>query len=297
MFPEDWRIPLERWIDQAFDWILDNFAGLFTAVKTVLTGWLRALDAVLLGAPWWAVLLALFALTWAGSRRIGAALAVTGCMAGVGLLGLWEMGMQTLSLMIVSTGLAVLLGFPAGLLMAYNGTARTMMRPVLDLMQTLPSLVFLVPAIILFGLGKVPAILATVIYASPPLVRLTDLGLRRVDRDVAEAARAFGANWWQRLIKVELPLALPSIRAGINQTTMLALSMVVIASMIGVQGLGQEVLLGLNRLEVGRGVTAGLAIVLIAIVLDRITQAWGGRADRLESAGDEKAVRPRGGAG
>lgn len=297
MFPEEWRIPLERWIDQAFDWILDNFAALFTAVKTVLTGWLRALDGLLLGAPWWAVLLALFLITYAGSRRIGAALAVTGCMAGVGLLGLWEMGMQTLSLMLVSTGLAVIVGFPAGLAMAYSGTVRTLMRPVLDLMQTLPSLVFLVPAIILFGLGKVPAILATVIYASPPLVRLTDLGLRRVDRDVSEAARAFGANWRQRLIKVELPLALPSIRAGINQTTMLALSMVVIASMIGVQGLGQEVLLGLNRLEVGRGVTAGLAIVLIAIVLDRITQAYGGRADRISGAGDESAVRPRGGAG
>jgi len=154
------------------------------------------------------------------------------------------------------------------------------MLPILDAMQTMPSFVYLIPALLLFGLGKVPALIATVIYAVPPMIRLTDLGLRLVSREVVEAAEAFGATSWQRLFKVELPLALPNLMAGVNQTTMMALAMVVIASMIGARGLGEEVLLGIQRLDVGRGAEAGVAIVALAIVMDRLTQAAGQRVMR-----------------
>ena len=189
----------------------------------------------------------------------------------IGVLGMWDAGMQTLALMIMAAGLSVLIGIPLGVLMARVNWLRSVMLPVLDVMQTMPSFVYLIPVVMLFGLGKIPAIIATVIYAVPPLIRLTDLGIRLVDREVLEASRAFGANPRQQLFGVQLPLALPNIMAGINQTTMMALSMVVIASMIGARGLGYEVLLGINRLEVGRGLLAGLGIVVLAVLFDRIT--------------------------
>jgi glycine betaine/proline transport system permease protein len=195
----------------------------------------------------------------------------------IGVLGLWDAGMQTLALMIMAAGLSVLIGIPLGVLMARVNWLRSGMLPVLDVMQTMPSFVYLIPVVMLFGLGKIPAIIATVIYAVPPLIRLTDLGIRLVDREVLEASRAFGANPRQQLFGVQLPLALPNIMAGINQTTMMALSMVVIASMIGARGLGYEVLLGINRLEVGRGLLAGLGIVVLAVLFDRITQSYGQR--------------------
>jgi glycine betaine/proline transport system permease protein len=195
----------------------------------------------------------------------------------IGVLGLWDAGMQTLALMIMAAGLSVLIGIPLGVLMARINWLRSGMLPVLDVMQTMPSFVYLIPVVMLFGLGKIPAIIATVIYAVPPLIRLTDLGIRLVDREVLEASRAFGANPRQQLFGVQLPLALPNIMAGINQTTMMALSMVVIASMIGARGLGYEVLLGINRLEVGRGLLAGLGIVVLAVLFDRITQSYGQR--------------------
>ena len=191
----------------------------------------------------------------------------------IGVLGMWDAGMQTLALMIMAAGLSVLIGIPLGVLMARVNWLRSVMLPVLDVMQTMPSFVYLIPVVMLFGLGKIPAIIATVIYAVPPLIRLTDLGIRLVDREVLEASRAFGANPRQQLFGVQLPLALPNIMAGINQTTMMALSMVVIASMIGARGLGYEVLLGINRLEVGRGLLAGLGIVVLAVLFDRITQS------------------------
>ena len=195
----------------------------------------------------------------------------------IGVLGMWDAGMQTLALMIMAAGLSVLIGIPLGVLMARVNWLRSVMLPVLDVMQTMPSFVYLIPVVMLFGLGKIPAIIATVIYAVPPLIRLTDLGIRLVDREVLEASRAFGANPRQQLFGVQLPLALPNIMAGINQTTMMALSMVVIASMIGARGLGYEVLLGINRLEVGRGLLAGLGIVVLAVLFDRITQSYGQR--------------------
>jgi ABC-type proline/glycine betaine transport system permease subunit len=198
----------------------------------------------------------------------------------IGALGLWDLAIQTLALMIVSVLVAVLIGLPSGIAMASSGFLRRIMLPVLDAMQTLPSFVYLIPALMLFGLGKVPALFATVIYATPPLIRLVDLGLRTVDPRLVEVAADLGADPRRQLIDIKLPLALPSIMAGVNQTTMMALSMVVIASMIGARGLGEEVLLGIQRLDIGRGLVAGVAIVALAIVFDRITQAYGGRRDK-----------------
>lgn len=222
-----------------------------------------------------------------GLRHPGLGTGLALITLGIGMLGLWDQAMQTLALMLVATIIAVMLGIPAGILLSRSRRSRALLLPVLDAMQTMPSFVYLIPALLLFGLGKVPAILATVIYGIVPVIRLTDLGIRLVDKEIVEASEAFGASTWQQLFGVYLPLALPNIMAGINQTTMMALSMVVIASMIGARGLGEEVLLGIQRLDVGRGMAAGLAIVFLAIVLDRITQSYGKRStlSRTHSSG------------
>ncbi|MEP0710076.1 MAG: ABC transporter permease subunit [Parvibaculum sp.] len=247
----------------------------FQTVSNVLLKLIVALEALLAALPWWLLILIVAGIAYHASRSpvLPAALAAT--LFLIGLLGLWSLAIQTLALMIVSVLFAVLIGLPSGIGMAANDTARRIMLPVLDAMQTLPSFVYLIPALMLFGLGKVPALFATVIYATPPLIRLVDLGLRTVDRAFVEVAADLGADPKRQLLDIKLPLALPSIMAGINQTTMMALSMVVIASMIGARGLGEEVLLGIQRLDVGRGLVAGIAIVALAIVFDRITQAYG----------------------
>lgn len=203
----------------------------------------------------------------------------------IGAFDLWDQAMQTVALMLVSILISVIIGVPVGVIVARSNIIRNIINPVLDLMQTIPSFVYLIPAVMLFGLGKVPAILATVIYAVPPLIRLTDLGIRQVDGEVVEASRAFGATRFQVLKDVQLPLAMPSIMQGINQTTMMALAMVVIASMISARGVGETVLLGLQRSDPGLGLLGGLAIVILAIVFDRITQAYGARMQAYRSAG------------
>jgi glycine betaine/proline transport system permease protein len=230
---------------------------------------------VLRGLPPWVVLLAVAALAWHATRSAWRALLLPALLYAIGCLGLWDALMQTLAIMVVATVMAVLLGLPLGILMSRHDRLRAVLLPVLDVMQTLPTFVYLIPVLMLFGLGKVPAIFATVVYALPPLIRLTDLGIRQVDADLTEAARSFGTTRWQLLLGVQLPLARPSIMAGINQTTMMALSMVVIASMIGARGLGEDVLAGIQTLDSGRGLQAGLAIVILAVVVDRITQAYG----------------------
>lgn len=224
-----------------------------------------------LDAPWFALLLCTAVFTY--TRRWSIVAWTAAAMVYVQSLGLWEQAMQTLALMLTATGLSVLIGLPLGIASGLYPRVSKVLRPILDVMQTMPSFVYLIPALMLFGLGKVPAILATVVYTVPPMIRLTELGIRTVPKDNVEAGLAFGANPWQLLWEVQLPLALPQIRAGLNQTIMLSLSMVVIASMIGARGLGEEVLLGIQRLDVGRGLLAGFAIVLIAIVLDRLSQA------------------------
>jgi glycine betaine/proline transport system permease protein len=193
--------------------------------------------------------------------------------------------MQTLALMLIASLISVAIGVPMGIWLAKSELMRRITLPVLDVMQTMPSFVYLIPAIMLFGLGKVPAVLATIIYAVPPLIRLTDLGIRQVDGEVVEAATAFGGSPPQILFGVELPLATPTIMAGLNQTIMMALSMVVVASMIGARGLGEQVLNGIQTLDVGKGLEAGLGIVILAIVLDRITQGFG-ESSRRERGND-----------
>lgn len=264
-------------IDTFVDHLVTQYADTLESLSKPFLHVLVWLEQLLRSAPWWAVVLAVIALAYAVGRRIGLAVGMGALLCVIGVLGLWDAGMQTLALMIMATGLSVLIGIPLGVLMARVNWLRNIMMPVLDVMQTMPSFVYLIPVVMLFGLGKIPAIIATVIYAVPPLIRLTDLGIRLVDREVLEAARAFGASPRQQLFGVQLPLALPNIMAGLNQTTMMALSMVVIASMIGARGLGYEVLLGINRLEVGRGLLAGLGIVVLAVLFDRITQSYGRR--------------------
>lgn len=240
-------------------------------LRTVLLPLERGLEAM----PPWLLLALVAAIAWHATRKVVAtALYVAGLYA-IGAVGLWLPLMQTLALMLVATALTIVLGIPLGILAAQSRTLRRVVAPVMDAMQTLPSFVYLVPILMLFGLGKVPALFATVVYAMPPLVRLTTLGLRQVDRNITEAAQSFGVTRWQMLTRVTLPLARPSIMAGINQATMMALAMVVVASMIGARGLGEDVLAGIQTLDVGRGLQAGVAIVILAIVIDRITQAYG----------------------
>lgn len=251
----------------------ETFSNGMLAVLVTLEGGLRALPPPL-------VLAAVAAIAYAASRRAALALGVAAGLWLIGSLGLWEQAMQTIAIMSVAVGLSMLVGLPVGVLMARSDRVRAAVLPLLDLMQTIPSFVYLIPAAMLFGLGKVPAILATVVYAAPPLIRLTDLGIRLVDREVLEASRAFGATRMQMLFGVQLPLALPNVMQGVNQTLMMALAMVVIASMIGARGLGETVLLGLQRNDSGQGALGGLAIVCLAIVFDRVTQAVGARLQR-----------------
>lgn len=241
----------------------------------VLMNVLLPLERLLLKTPPFVFLLIIAALSWHATRRLSLAVLYSLGFYMIGALGLWDKLMQTLALVLLSTALSVLIGVPVGILMARNRWLRKVLEPVLDVMQTMPSFVYLIPVLMLFGLGKVPAILATVIYAVPPLIRLTSLGLRQVDHELIEAAQSFGVTRRQMLYKVTLPLARPSIMAGINQTTMLALSMVVVASMIGAQGLGEDVLAGIQTNDIGRGLQAGIAIVILAIVMDRTSQAYG----------------------
>ena len=281
MFPQLFDpAKLRKGIDGFVDGIVTEYGDSLGALSDHFERWLAWFEKLLRTAPWWSVVLAVIVIAWLLTRRIGLSLLMGGLLCIIGLLGLWDAGMQTLALMLMATFLSVVIGIPVGILMGRLDWVRAVLHPVLDIMQTMPSFVYLIPVVMLFGLGKTPALIATIIYAVAPLIRLTDLGIRLADKEVLEASRAYGANAWQQLFGVQIPLALPNIMAGINQTTMMALAMVVIASMIGATGLGQEVLLGINRLEVGRGLMAGVSIVVLAILFDRITQAYGRRQRR-----------------
>jgi len=277
MFPETLEWPLERWVNQFLDWLVIGYGDQFEAFSGIILRLLIQIEWLLRETPWWILIIVMAGIAWYASRRWQLSILVVVCLVLIGSFGLWGMAMQTMALMIVSVLIAVAIGLPMGILMANSTPLRAVMSPVLDAMQTMPPFVYLVPAVMLFGLGKVPAIVATVIYAVPPLVRLTDLGIRLVDNEVMEASASFGTGRFQQLIKVQLPLAMPNIMAGINQCTMMALGMVVIASMIGARGLGEYVLTGIQRLDVGKGVAGGIAIVALAIIFDRITQAYGHR--------------------
>ncbi|MDP7084049.1 MAG: ABC transporter permease subunit [Dehalococcoidia bacterium] len=273
-FPESWEFghELSGWIDDAVDWVVVNGDPIFDFINIVILRYLMGpIEDLLLWLPWWLLVAGTGVLAW---RIVGWKIGsiVTVLTLVLAFLGLFDLAMQTLAIVLVATVIAVGLGLPLGILGAKSNQFDAAIRPVLDGMQTLPSFVYLVPAIMLFGLGKTPAVMAVVIYSIPPIIRLTNLGIRQVDPEVVEAARSFGSTSRQILAKVQLPMALPTVMAGVNQTIMMALAMVVIASMIGAKGLGVEVLNGIARLEVGRGFLGGLGIVIMAVVIDRITQ-------------------------
>lgn len=276
MFPEiiDTR-PLRRAVDDGLNWVVANWGGAFEAAAGPLLILLNAIQALLLATPWWVIIAILTGAAWLATRSWRLPAVVGAALVFLGLMDLWDDAMVTMALMIAATLTAIVLSIPVGVWMSRSDKVRQVLTPVLDLMQTLPSFVYLIPTVMIFGPGKIPALIATIVYAAPPLVRLTDLGLRNVDPAVMEASRAFGTNPTQRLLGVQIPLALPTILAGVNQTTMMALAMVVIASMIGAGGLGYQVLQGIGRLEVSRGLFAGLGIVVLAIIFDRITQSFG----------------------
>lgn len=273
-FPEFIQPPLAKWIDAFVNWLTVEAGAVFDAIGSFLLAPLLRLETFLLWLPWVGVVIGIATVAWwVANWRLS--LSVTGGMVLIGILGLWDLAMQTLALIVAATLLAVAIGIPVGIAMARNDRLERIIRPILDMMQTMPSFVYLIPAVMLIGIGKVPALLATFVYAVPPVIRLTNLGIREVATDVLEAGQAFGSTHWQILFKIQLPLAMPTIMAGINQTIMMALAMVVIASMIGAGGLGTEVLRGIQRLEVGRGFNGGISIVILAIIIDRITHGFG----------------------
>lgn len=278
-FPEFINVPLADWIDAVMSWVLHNWAGFFDAIGDSILLILLYIERFLLWLPWFVVVLLVGLLAWRVMRRWWAGLLMAAFMVLIGSFGYWDLAMMTLAICISAVAISLVIGIPTGILMARSNLVESITRPVLDAMQTMPSFVYLIPALMLFGLGKVPAVFATIIYAAPPVIRLTNVGIRQVSQSVVEAAQAFGSSPRQILFEVQLPLAFPSIMVGINQTTMMALAMVVLASMIGARGLGLEVLLAINRIEVGRGFEAGLCIVLLAIIIDRITHAMAARQE------------------
>jgi glycine betaine/proline transport system permease protein len=271
---EDFRIPIGDWVERGVDWIQDNLTGVLDGISDGLTFVIDAFEDGLLALPPLALAAVIVALAaWRVGWRFGIFAALS--MALIFGMQIWDETVSTLALVIGSSVLALIIGVPIGIAMARNDAVEMIVRPVLDFMQTMPPFVYLIPAAIFFGLGKVPGAIATLIFAMPPAVRLTNLGIRQVSEENVEAGLAFGCTPRQLLFKVQLPLALPTIMAGVNQTIMLALSMVVIASMIGAGGLGNTVLTGIQRLDVGLGFEGGLGVVLLAILLDRITQSFG----------------------
>ncbi len=270
----DGSLPVERWINHGLDWVVTNFRPFFQTIRVPIDSTLSSVEALLQSVPALAMVALIGLLAWQFAGRAVAIGAVVSLLL-VAMLGIWPEAMVTLSLVLTSLAFCLLVGLPLGIFLASSDRAQRWTRPLLDAMQTTPAFVYLVPVVMLFGIGNVPGVIVTIIFALPPLIRLTNLGIRQVRPDLIEAARAYGASPLQLLTKVQLPLAMPSIMAGINQTLMLSLSMVVIASMIAVGGLGQMVLRGIGRLDMGLATVGGLGIVLLAITLDRITQSIG----------------------
>jgi len=284
------ELDLGGWFALLIQWLKDNLGAFFDGVTAVIGTTTSALEDLLLFLPGWVMVLIFTALAWWVATR-GVALFT---FFGMGLLtdlqftllgteivlgmGYWDITMQTLSLIATASLFSLLVGIPVGIWAAKSDVVDAIVRPILDFMQTMPPFVYLIPAVVLFGLGTVPGVIATFIFATPPCVRLTNLGIRQVSEEAIEAARSFGSTPMQMLVKVEFPMALPTILAGVNQTVLLALSMVVIAALIGSSGLGQPVVEGLTQLRIAKGFEGGLGIVILAIFLDRVTQAAGEKA-------------------
>jgi len=237
-------------------------------------------EKLLLATPWWLMIGIIALITFLAARSWRLTVGVIIALFLIGLFGMWENTMRTLGIITVSTLLSILIGIPIGILMARSDRTQMFVTPILDVMQTMPAFVYLIPVVMLLGIGKIPGLIAVIIYAIPPVIRLTNLGIRLVDKEVLEAADSYGISPWQKLWNVQLPLALPNIMAGINQTIMMALAMVVIASMIGVAGLGQPVLRSITNQYFALGLLNGLAIVVLAIIFDRVSQGYAKRSQK-----------------
>ena len=270
---------MKKAIDAGFRDFSRTFGEAIENAFEPLLWFLVWLEKLLIGAPWPIIIAVVAGLAWFGSRSVKIVVGAVLSFLAIGYFGMWKDTMSTLAIISVATLLCITIGIPLGILMARSNRAQMLVTPILDIMQTIPAFVYLIPVVMLLGIGKVPGLIAVCIYAIPPIVRLTNLGIRLVEKEALEAADAFGASYRQRLFGVQIPLALPNIFAGVNQTIMMALSMVVIASMIGVAGLGVPVLRSISNQYLALGLMNGLAIVALAIIFDRVSQKYG---DRLQ---------------
>ena len=267
-------------VDDGFKGLVRSYVNIIDSMVQPLQWFLNYLERLFVSSPWPIILLIMLGIVYFGSRNIRITIGTALSMLAIGLLGLWNDTMVTLAMVTVCTFIAILVGIPIGILMARSDRVQGIVNPILDVMQTMPSFVYLIPVVMIFGIGKVPGLIAVVIYAVPPMIRLTNLGIRLVDKEVLEAADAFGSSGWQKLKNVQMPLALPTIMAGINQTIMMSLAMVVVASMVGVGGLGKNVLQAINNQFFTVGFLNGFALVAIAIIFDRTSQAYGRRLQK-----------------
>lgn len=276
----NWFFEFPKWFDidaEIIDRAVRNFAvfasGPLNAVKTGLNAMVNFINIILDHIPWPLLILLVVFLGWRSGKKLRHGIVYGTLLFLIGAAGLWPLMNVTLSVVLASVFWALLLGVPIGILMSGSDRANNVMRPILDTMQTMPVFVYLIPALLLFGTGNASGVIATVIYAIVPVIRLTSLGIRQVDKEVVEAAVSFGSTRWQTLKKVQIPQAMPTIMTGVNQTLMMAMAMVVTTSMIGVRGLGMEVLNAVNRIEIGRGLIAGTSVVILAVILDRLAQS------------------------
>ena len=271
-FPVEFGRDLARWVDDVIDWITVNLNFILDPISNAILRFLVTLEDFLKWIPWPILIIGVTAMGYKAAGRAVGIFSLASLLL-LGGFGLWESAMETLSLIIVSVITSIVIAIPVGILAARNNTLDALLRPILDAMQTMPAFVYLVPAIMFFGLGDQAGVLATVIYAVPPAIRLTNLGIRQVSPNIVEAARSFGTSNRQLLWKVQVPMAVPTIMAGINQTTMMALAMVVIASLVGAGGLGDDVNRALSQFQPGKALNGGIGIVILAIIIDRLTQA------------------------
>ena len=280
-------IEFKKTVDFAFTDFSRSYGAEIEAFFEPLLMFLVWFEKFFINTPWPLIIFGILILAWIGSRSIPVLIGTFLSFMLIGYFGMWEDTMSTLAIILVATFLCISIGIPMGIAMARSNKVQALIVPVLDVMQTIPSFVYLIPVVMLLGIGKVPGLIAVCIYAIPPIVRLTNLGIRLVDKDVLEAADSFGANYWQKLFGVQMPLALPTIFAGVNQTIMMALAMVVIASMIGVKGLGLPVLRAISNQYLALGLMNGLAIVVLAIIFDRVTQKFGLRMQKYRNDGKD----------
>jgi glycine betaine/proline transport system permease protein len=278
-YPEFLEFDVANLFDSIFGWIIQNLEFLFDAISDFVKLLFNSTEDIMSFVPWFVYVGLVFYLAFK-LYNVKTAIVLSSMMLLIGVFGLWDEMIYTLVIVLISVLVSVLIGLPMGILMAKSNRMESILKPILDGMQTMPSFVYLIPAVMLFGLGNVPAVFATTIYAVPPLIRLTYLGIKTVNKEVVEAGLSFGSTPRQMLFKIEIPQSLPTIMTGVNQTTMMAMAMVVISSMIGAKGIGNEVLVAINSLKIGDGIQAGLAIVFLAIVLDRLLQGFVGSLER-----------------